>query len=290
MIPSKPPPAPSQHKQQQEQPNNTQALTLKRCGAKKIEALRIVMNAVEGFGKTTFGSFAPNPAILMAEGESGYVTLRSANLVPDVDCIELTSWVDTLKCVDNLGGTYKTVVFDALAGFEKLCHKHVCNRDFSGDWGDKGFLSFHKGYHLAVNDWLTLLARLDKLRAQHGVNVVVLSHSAVKNFKNPQGPDFDRYVASCHDTTWSATSKWSDAVLFGNFMTVIDDQTKQQRASQRGKGIGGADRVIYTSRRDAWDAKNRLGMPEAIDLPNDPTQMWTTIWSAMTSRQNQGKE
>jgi hypothetical protein len=166
----------------------------------------------------------------------------------------------------------------------------VCQRDFGGDWGEKGFLSFHKGYHLAVNDWLTLLQRLDHLRAKSGTNIVLLSHSAVKPFKNPQGPDFDRYVASCHDTTWSATSKWADAVLFGNFITVIDDQTQQQRKAQKGKGIGGTDRVVYTARRDAWDAKNRLGMPEVIDLPNDPAQTWPTVWAALTSRQQTAKE
>jgi hypothetical protein len=249
---------------------------------------RLILNAVEGWGKTTFGAFAPNPAILMAEGETGYVTLRGANLVPDADCIELKTWNDVLHAVDGLTEKceYETLVFDAMGGFEKLCHKHVCARDFNNDWGDKGFLSFHKGYSIAVNDWLTLLARLDNLRAKNKTKVILLSHAAVKNFKNPAGPDFDRYIANVHETTWSATARWADAVLFGNFVTVVDQQTQIQRKAGKGKGIGGADRIVYTERRDAWDAKNRYGMPEEVDIPADPTQVWSTIWTAITSKQS----
>ena len=44
------------------------------------------------------------------------------------------------------------------------------------------------------------------------------------------------------------------------------------------KGIGGTDRVLYAERRDAFDAKNRYGMPPEVDVPDDPAQIWTTIW------------
>ena len=40
--------------------------------------------------------------------------------------------------------------------------------------------------------------------------------------------------------------------------------------------LGHAD--AHTTRTDARDAKNRYGMPPEIEMPNDPSQMFNTIW------------
>jgi hypothetical protein len=39
-------------------------------------------------------------------------------------------------------------------------------RDFGGDWGDHGFLSYGKGPKVSIADWLLLLQKLDKLRTR----------------------------------------------------------------------------------------------------------------------------
>lgn len=248
-----------------------------------VTAPRIVLNAVEGWGKSTYGAFAPNPAILMSRGETGYVTLRDKGLVPDADCVELGQWRDVLETVDDFakGGTkYGAIVLDAVGGFERLCHEHVCARDFGNDWGEKGFASFQKGPDVSVAEWLGLLSRLDRARQALGCPVVFLSHSKVKSFKNPMGPDFDRYIADCHEKTWGVTHKWADTVLFGTYVTVTVDDKKTKRA----KGIGGDERVLYTTRRDAWDAKNRFAMPPQLDIPADPASVWSTVWESITSK------
>ena len=109
--------------------------------------------------------------------------------------------------------------------------------------------------------------------------ILILSHVRIRPFKNPLGPDYDRYEADCHQKTWSVTHKWCDAVLFGNFFTVVD--TGKDAGAKKGKGIGGTQRVLYTQRRDGFDAKNRFGMPECIDIPANPAQVWTTILNSM---------
>lgn len=240
----------------------------------------IVFNAVEGFGKTSYIAYAPNAAILMARGERGYTTLLGAGRVPKIPHVSIDSWADALAVVDGLADDpqgIKFLGFDALGGFERLCHEYVCNRDFGGDWGEKGFGSFQKGYEVSVTEWLKLLVKLDALRDRHGIAPVMLSHSKVATFKNPDGADFDRYVSDVHQKTWAATAKWADLILFGKFFTVV--QQKDNNVLKKGKGIGGTDRVVYTERRDAWDAKNRYGLPPEIDMPNDPSQMWQTVWS-----------
>lgn len=247
-----------------------------------VTSTRLVLNAVEGWGKTTFGSHAPKPAVLMARGESGFTTLRKRGLVPDADAVELTTWKDTLKVVEDLeSADYESVVLDAQGGFERLCHEHVCARDFNNEWGEKGFQAFMRGYDIAVSDWLQLLQRLDRLHAK-GMNVIILSHAKTKSFKNPLGPDFDRYTADVHDKTWGVTHKWADAVLFGMFVTVT--QEKKGRA----KGIGGTERVIHTQRTDGWDAKNRYSMPERLDV-EAPETMWATVWGAIAGETQNDK-
>jgi hypothetical protein len=35
---------------------------------------------------------------------------------------------------------------------------------------------------------------------------------------------------------------------------------------------------VFTERTDAYDAKNRYGMPTKIELPDDPAQSWSAVW------------
>lgn len=259
------------------------ALTL---AVPKFEPPRVILNAVEGFGKTSFLAHAPGAAILMAAGETGYSTLLGSGRVPAIPAARIDSWDVLLATIDSLiadPGQTKALGLDASGGFERLCHEHVCNQEFKGDWGDRGFASYQKGYDLSVTHWLGLLARLDRLRDQHGTTIVLLSHCKVTTFKNPDGPDFDRYCSDLHQKTWAPTYKWADCVLFGNYVSVVDGGKTGEKA-KKGKGIGGTQRVVYTHRRDAYDAKERYGMPEAIDIPNDPAATWPTIWQYIQPR------
>ena len=174
---------------------------------------------------------------------------------------------------------YKTLVFDAMGGFERLCHEHVCTRDFKGDWGEKGFVGFQRGFDVALSDWVSMLARLDRIRAR-GVMMLLLSHSRVKPFKNPMGPDFDQYVPDVHHKTWDITKKWVDAVFFANFIIIPD------KVDGKMKGIGGTNRIIYTRGCDAFNAKNRYGMPTEIEFPDDPQLMWSTLWTTLTGKES----
>jgi hypothetical protein len=212
----------------------------------------------------------------MARGETGFETLRQSSSVPDCDAVRLNSWADTLKIVEDLRTTnHESVVLDALGGFERLCHEHVCARDFDNVWGEKGFQAYMRGYDVAIADWQQLIVRMDELRSIRNVNIILLAHSKIKTFKNPLGPDFDRYVPDCHEKTWGVTHKWADAVLFGNYISV----TRKDKG--RDKGIGGTERVIYCDRTDAYDAKNRYGMPSMLTMSVGPADMWKTVWAAI---------
>lgn len=178
---------------------------------------------------------------------------------------------------------YRTLVGDTLNGAEQLCHRFICDRDFDGDWGNKGFASYKTGYEVALPEWTRFLNALDKLRVEKKMTIMWLCHTKVKPFKNPTGADYDRYQPDVHEKTWSLSHKWADCVLFGNFEVSV----KTDKAdSKKGKATGGNYRMMYTQRDAAWDAKNRLGLPEEIEMGSSPQEAWKNFMEAI----KQGKE
>lgn len=244
---------------------------------------RVIMYAGEKFGKTSLAAFAPDPIILMVR-DNGYDTLLSSGQVPAVRAAEVNEWTQLLDAVrgvaENPQGA-KTLVIDGITGAERACHEHVCNTQFEGDWGERGFLSFHKGYTVSVTEWLKLLAALDRVQAA-GITVIMLAHARMKAVKNPLGADYDRFEPDCHEKTWSGCAKWADAILFGKFHTIVDVTKRdaaKKIAEQKGKAIGGSQRVIFTQPHDAWVAGNRYGMESEIWLDCGPEQMWDVVMS-----------
>ena len=277
--PSRPPTPPTQPAPSRTEASvSATAPTIRKAGERKSPP-RIIINAVECFGKTTIGAYAPKPIFLCSRGETGLDTLVSSGLAPAVDCQECSTWAETLAAAQSLvTSDYETVVLDALGGFERLNHEEVCRAEYGGDWGEKGFTSYQRGYEVSIGPWIKLLQVLDTIRMKTGATILLLSHSKITNFKNPIGPDFDRYAADCHHKTWGICHKWADAVLFGKFRTVVD---KVDTKGKRGKGIGGATRELYSEHCDAWDAKSRYRMPAEIEMPTDPALMWDTIHKAI---------
>jgi hypothetical protein len=242
---------------------------------------RAVLHGVEGVGKTSFGACAPKPVFVMTRGETGLTTLIDSGQVPETDHFpEQMTWAELLTAVEVLtvkSHDYRTLVIDTLNGAERLCHEHVCQRDFGGSWGRDGFTSYMMGYEVALADWRRLLDALDRLRATRRMSILALAHSKITTFKNPEGSDYDRYTVDLHHKTWSLTHKWSDLVLFSNFTTHVD----ARKGDGKGKARGGSRRVIYTSRTAAFDAKNRHGLPEQIDAGNGATEAWANFTAAL---------
>lgn len=241
---------------------------------------RYVIHAVEGWGKTSLGAQFPAPLFLMARQETGLETLIDSGRLGETPHLpELMSWEETLRSLEAIRTQpheYRSLVLDAMNGFERLCHEYVCRRDFNGDWTDKGFMGYMRGYEVALSEWRTFLAALDRIREERRMAIVVLAHTKVKTFKNPEGPDYDRYAVDVHEKTWSLTHKWGDMVLFGTFYTTVEKEK-----GERAKGHGGQQRILLTERHASYDAKNRHGLPPDIDMGSSPTEAWNNFVAAL---------
>lgn len=246
---------------------------------------RIVLYGVTGIGKTSMFCYAPDPVFLQAEGETGLDKLLDMELIPPTPHLpEITQWETLTTGLQRIISgqekfPYRTIVFDALGGFERICHEHVCEKQFGGNWGPDGFASWGKGYKAALVEWRSFLASLDRINRM-GVMIVLIAHSTIYKFGNPGGEPYDRYIVDANEKTWRLTEKWADIVLFANYHTTVEKKDGKARAA------GGKQRKIYPERTAAYDAKNRHGLSAPISMGSNAKEAWTNLAKAM----KQGKK
>jgi len=242
-------------------------MTLAAIRRGRIEApVRTLLFGVEGIGKTTFGASAPNSIFIGAEDGAG--TLDLARFP------QPQSWEDIREAIRTLtkdAHGYETLVLDTIDWAEPLAWRFICNRDNKKDIEDYGY---GKGYTAALDEWRVLIADLERLRAARKMQVVLLAHSWIKSFKNPEGDDFDRYEMKINAKAAGLLKEWCDVVLFANHETFA-----VKEGNKRVKGVSTGARVCYTTRTAAYDAKNRFSLSEQFPLD------WDEYAAALSSGQ-----
>jgi len=227
-----------------------------------------------GIGKSTLAGNIPNIIVQPFGQEDTWSLLKQSSAVP-VDLPVLpraTKWLDlmiNLEALRTEDHPYRGVAIDTATCAEALCHEHVTDSQFGGSWD--AFMAYHRGYEVALGTWTDLTAKLDALRDERGMSVVLLGHTKVAPFKNPEGEDFDRFQPDLHKKTAAALTRWADAVLFATYYIEVED----------GKGKGGKSRVMHTQWCPAWEAKNRLGLPPMIDMGESGAEAWGNLRTAI---------
>ncbi len=265
--------------------DSPQRMTLSSVQRGRIEKpMRVLLYGPEKLGKTTFAAGAPSPIFLATEDGTTQV---------DVERFPRPgSWfdvVDALKALTNEKHEYKTLVIDTVDWLEPLIWAQVCaeHKDTPKSIDDIGF---GRGYESALVVWRALLFELEVLW-KRGMHIVLLAHSWIKPFKDPESDGFDRYELKLHKKAAALLKEWCDAVLFGQYEVAAykDEKTKRVR------GIGTGVRVLRTQHTAAYDAGNRYSLPDSLPLswedfaaavkaraPADPEQLRVSITEAIT--------
>jgi hypothetical protein len=224
---------------------------------------RLLVGGIDGVGKTTLASQAPDPIFLGAE--DGSAELEVARYPQKLDSWDaIFAALDVLETEEH---AFKTVVLDTLDWAEPLCWAKVCA---DHGWRSMDASPFNRGYTLAVDEWRRLLAKLDRLRDRRGMVVVLIGHTTIRTFQNPEGDNFDRYVLKLHEKSASLIREWADAVLFAAWET-----STVPKGEKKAMGVDSGVRLLHTERRAAFDAKNRFSLPPALPLD------WTALEEAM---------
>jgi hypothetical protein len=220
------------------------------------EPYRLIVHGKDGVGKSSFAAGAPTPIFLGTEDGTGHLDVAR---FPSPE-----TWEDVLDALRTLSedcGGYKTLVVDSIDWAEPLLWRNVCKADgvesielVGGGYG--------KGYQAALDGWRIFLAEVERLQAKQKMHVVLIGHSVIKKFANPEGEDYERYVLAMHDKAANLMRQWAKAVYFANLETFAVAKKKGEKV----KGVSTGARLLWTQPSAAFDAKDRYFVPESISL------------------------
>lgn len=213
----------------------------------------VLLYGVEGVGKSSWAANAPSPIFLDLEGGTDRLDVAR---FPKPE-----TWDDVMQAINQLTldqHDYKTLVVDTLDALEPLCWAHVCGSEYPNIEA----FGYGKGYTAALDAWRVFVAALERLIRQRGMGVILLAHSWIRPFKNPEGDDFDRYELKLNLKAGGFLKEWSEAVLFARYETFANKDTKTKRV----RGVSTGARIVHTVRTAAYDAKNRYNLPDEMPL------------------------
>ena len=222
-----------------------------------MAAPRIMVYGVEGIGKSTFGAGAPNPVYILTEDGLGSLKVDHFPLA--------TSFQDVMDAIASLykdNHAFETVVIDSLDWLEAIIQRETEQKYDAKD------LAYGKGSLIAAERWREILDGLNALRNDKGMAIILIAHTTIKRFDSPEVEPYDRYQPKLQERSNAVVREWADAVLFANYRTIVkkDDVGFNQTNN---RGISTGERLLFTSERPAYMAKNRYNMPESIPLSWD---------------------
>jgi len=218
---------------------------------------RTLIYGTHGIGKSTFAAGAPSPIFLPTEDGLG-----------EIDCARFplaTRYGDVIAALGALYSeehAFRTVAIDSLDWLERLIWADVCQIRNVKNIEDIGY---GKGYMFALTQWREVLDGLAAIRERRSMGVVLIAHAKIERFENPETDPYDRYSPRLHKTASAIVQEWVDEILFGCYR-VHTKQKDEGFGRTATRGIGTGERVLKTTERPAYVAKNRLNLPDELPL------------------------
>lgn len=221
------------------------------------KAQKVILYGPEGIGKSSLAAKFPNPVFIDTEGSTDKLQVNRLK--------KPTSWTELLQMLDWIKQQrhYSTVIIDTADWAQRLAEQEVCQQYGVQSIADIGY---GNGYVYMKDKFGNFLDKMQDM-ADSGINAVLTAHAQITKFEDPgEMGAYDRYelkLAKRSNADVAAMAKeWADTVLFMNYKVI---SVKADEAGKKFKAQGG-QRVMYTSHRPAWDAKNRDNLPEEIPL------------------------
>lgn len=228
---------------------------------------RILLYGPAGIGKTTLASEFPDPVFLQIEdGTPSDVELVSFG--------KLNSFGEVMEALASLyteDHDFKTVVIDSITELQRLIFAETCAR---GD--EKGNsknniedFGYGKGYVYATRIASEFMDGINALRVDRGMSVILIAHSTVSRFDDPETVSYDRYEIALR------SSDKANADLRGMFEREMDAiillkqpvtlKTEEQGMNKsRAIAGGGGSVVMHTVGKPSFTAKNRYKLPPTV--------------------------
>lgn len=222
---------------------------------------KILIYGVQGIGKTSFAATFERPVLLPIEDGAAAIDIMSFPRVVE--------WPQVVEAINALHGEheFKTLVIDSLDWLEPIMWAACCQEH--GKTSIEAF-GYGKGYIELDRWWAKLMAGLDSLRANKGMDIIILAHSEIKTVTPPDNDPYETYQLKMQKRAFALWQEWADVVLFCNYKVNIQ-KTETGINQVRTRGIGTGDRIIHTTERPAFKAKSRWPLPDEIIIGKDKT-------------------
>jgi hypothetical protein len=234
--------------------------------ATALKPPRILIHGVHGVGKTTFAADAPEPVFILTEDGLGTLDVPHFPLARTFD--EVMQALAALYAEEH---RFRTLVMDSADWLEPLVWARVCKDQ---GWKSIEDAGYGKGYVNALDLWREYLEGLNALRDDKGMAIVQIAHTDIKRFDSPESEPYDRYVIKLHSKASAVLQEHSDIVLFANYRvsTVKSDVGFNKKVT---RALGSGERLLHTTERPAFLAKNRYALPETLPMS------WAALAEAM---------
>jgi len=218
---------------------------------------KVLLYGTHGIGKSTFANDMPNPIFIQTEdGLSDIDVHGKFDLAKSYSDIE-----EQLGFICKEKHDYETLVIDTIDWLEQLTSAKVCEELNIVSLGD---LDHGKGYVRALEVWKTIVGALEFIQKTKNMHIVLLAHSKVAKFDDPDGESYDRYSPKLQKGPNALVQEFCDEVFFAKYKVLT--KTVQEGFSKKQKPLDNqGERVIFTQERPAFYAKNRLSMP--LEIP-----------------------
>jgi len=240
---------------------------------KEAKPLRVCIYGSDGCGKSTW---AKHGLFLDLEGGLGEIDCQSINLVDSTfsDVMDAARYVYSNK--KDIGTD--TLVIDSIDWLERKIFNQACK---DNGWSTIEQPGYGKGYVVVLKYWTEFLNSLDQLRTL-GLNIVLISHSAVEHFDDPiVDNSFHRHNLKLNKHSRGLIAEWCD-VLGYVASEVLTTESSKKFSTPQYKAISTNRRLIYFGEQPTFAAKSRMTLPESLPLD------WEAFMSAVQSARAEG--
>ena len=219
---------------------------------KVSRAIKTVIYGTEGVGKSTLASQFPGALFLDVEGGTDHMDVRRIE--------KPATWPELVSIVNEVAKNpevCQTLILDTADYAESMCIANILKK-----YNQKSIESFGygKGYTYIGEEWQKLMDAFNAV-INAGINVTVIAHAKQRKIELPdQTGSFDHWEMKLTKQVAPLLKEWADLLLFCNYKTFVVTTDNNSKKAQGGK------RVMYTSHNPVYDAKNRQGLPDELDL------------------------
>lgn len=232
-----------------------------RHGAKPAPP-RLVVYGIEGIGKSTLAANAPNPIFLPTEEGLNQIECSAFHKITELG--KLNEYLLALNEEDH---DFQTLVIDSVDWLERLIFRAVADQ-FGARSIEKVDGGYGRGYVYAVEVWREIVDRLDIIRANRKMGIILIGHAKDEKVTDPEASDIVRYSLRLNKHASNLLCEWADAVLFAT------------RLSGAARGKDGGERILRTQASASCVAKNRYGFDEILPLE------WAAVQAGIAGKKN----